>query len=163
MNISMDLSSSPLLDVIKPQPDDQRHFLILLGYIKAATDQIVTVYPELDLSTYIEIPRGEIVWAEKAVPNLVSSPTKLVINAAAPVKRITTVGRKVEAGFLSGIIASTCLPTSAAGVSIKVSVDKDLTVEHPQCPGQSGPVTNKVGASSNCRVTGLCISDGITL
>lgn len=165
MNVSMDLSSSPLLDAIMPQPDDQRRFLILLGYIKASTDQIVTVYPELDLSTYIEIPRGEIVWAEKAVPGLVSSPTKLVINAATPVKRITTTGRKVEVGFLSGMIASSCLPTSVAGVSINVSVDKDLTPEHPQCPGQSGGATSKGtgGASSNCKLTGVCISDGMTL
>lgn len=51
MNVLLELSNNPLLEAIKPQPDDQRQFLVLLGYISATTHDTVTVYPDLDLRT----------------------------------------------------------------------------------------------------------------
>ena len=103
---AVDLTTNPLFDRIKPQPDDQRKYFILIGYVAGTTKEIVTVYEDLDLSTYLEIPEPAIIWAEKAIPGQVSSPTKLVIEANAKVNRVTTAARKVEAGFLSGLIAS---------------------------------------------------------
>jgi len=160
MNVLLELSNNPLLEAIKPQRDDQRQFLVLLGYISATTHDTVTVYPELDLRTFLELPRADIVWAEKAVPGQESSPTKLVINAAARVNRVTNA--KVEAGFLSGMIASTCLPTSAAGVTVKVSVEKDILTPASACPapGPEQPTAKGAGGTSNCKLTGVCVSDG---
>jgi len=159
VDVLLELSNNPLLEAIKPQPDDQRQFLVLLGYISATTPDTVSVYPDLDLRTYLQIPRGEIVWAEKAIPGQQSSPTKLVINAAAKVNRVTS--RNVEAVFLSGMIASSCLPTSAAGVSVKVLVEKEVVPTTPTCPGGPGQhISRGSGAPSNCRLTGVCVSDG---
>jgi hypothetical protein len=160
MNVVLELSSNPLLEAIRPRSDDQRQFLVLQGYISSATPETVTVYPELDLRSFLEIPRGEIVWAEQAIPGQVSSPTKLVINAAAAVKRVTS--STVEAGFLSGMITSSCLATSAAGVSVKVEVENEAAGHGgTTCPG---PVLSRPGArtggTSNCKLTGVCISDG---
>ena len=160
MAVLLELSNNPLFEAIKPQPDDQRQFLVLIGYISATiADDTVTVYPELDLRSYLEIPRDAIVWAEKAIPGQESSPTKLVINAAARVNRVTTAARKVEADFLGGMIASTCLPTSVAGVTVKVSVDADTLKSIPICPPQSHAVSKGSGGTSNCKLTGVCVSD----
>ena len=151
-------------EVIKPQLDDQRQFLVLPGYISATTENTVTVYPELDLRSYLEIPRSEIIWAEKAIPGQESSPTKLVINATAKVNRVTTAARQVEVGFLSGMIASSCLPTSAAGVTFSVSVGKGAPTPTEPCPQPPGyAVARGTGGSSNCNVTGVCKTDGIVL
>src|SRR3954467_330681 len=100
----LDLTTNPLFEAIKPQPDDQRKFLILIGYVAGTAKEIVTIYEDLDLSTYLEVPESAIIWAEKAIPGQESSPTKLVIEANAKVNRVTTAGRKVEAGYLSGLI-----------------------------------------------------------
>ncbi len=160
MGVLLELSNNPLLEVIKPQRDDQRQFLVLMGYISATTHDTVTVYPELDLRTFLEIPRADIVWAEKAVPGQESSPTKLVINAAARVNRVTSA--KVEAGFLSGMITSTCLPTCASGVTVKVSVENEALVPASACPvpGPAQPTGKGTGGTSNCKLTGVCVSDG---
>jgi hypothetical protein len=160
MSALLELSRNPLLEKINPHPDDQRRFLVLVGYINSATKETVTVYPELDLRSYLEIPTDEIAWAEKAIPGQVSSPTKLVINAAAKVNRVTTKARHVEAGFLSGMIASTCLTTSASGATVKVVIENNPltpTVACPPPPGQA--VAKGSGGTSNCRLTGVCISD----
>lgn len=163
MSVLLELSINPLFEAIKPQPDDQRQFLVLPGYISATTEEKVTVYPELDLRSYLEIPRGEIIWAEKAIPGQESSPTKLVINATAKVTRVTTA-RQVEVGFLSGMIASTCLPSSAAGVTFSVSVGKGAPTPTEPCPQSPGHAIPKgTGGSSNCKVTGVCKTDGISL
>ena len=89
---ALDLTTNPLFETIKPQPDDQRKYLILIGYVAGTTKEIVTVYEDLDLSTYLEIPQSAIIWAEKAIPGQDSSPTKLVIEATAKVNRVTTAG-----------------------------------------------------------------------
>ncbi len=160
MNGSMDLSISPLFEAIQPKTDDQRKFLVLLGYIRATTDQTVTFYPDLDLRTYLEIPRGEIVWAEKAVPGQQASATKLVINANAQVRRVTTTARQVEVGFLSGMISSSCLPTSAAGLSLKVTLDEAFNTGS-QCNHRSSVAISKgTGGSTNLWQTSVCIDDG---
>jgi hypothetical protein len=161
MTVSIDLSTNPLFEVIKPQREDQRQFLVMLGYVRAATEQTVTVYPDLDLRMYLEIPRSQIIWAEQAVPGQQSSPTKLVINSAAEVKRFTTSGVNVEVGFLSGLISSACLPTSVGGVSVNVLVDEKLKFG-PQCirgtnPGASG---GSGVPKTNLYQTGVCIDDG---
>jgi hypothetical protein len=160
MNGLLDLSNNPLFDVLKPKPDDQRRFLILVGYISATAGDTVTVYPNLDLTSYLEIPRSEIAWAEKAIPGQECSPTKLVINGDAKVNRVTTAARRVEAGFLSGMITARSLPTSAGGVTINVSVDESTTFSAGSTCPTTGHATSKgSGPSSACRFTGLCVSD----
>jgi len=158
----LDLTTNPLFEAIKPQPDDQRKFLILIGYVAGTTKEIVTVYEDLDLSTYLEIPVSAIVWAEKAIPGQDSSPTKLVIEANARVNRVTTAARKVEAGFLSGLIASSYLTKAVRGVTIDLQIDAQTGVASSTC---SGPIVNQPRAlrlgTSNCHVSGFCVSDPI--
>jgi hypothetical protein len=158
----LDLTTNPLFETIKPQPDDQRKYLILIGYVAGTTKEIVTVYENLDLSTYLEIPQSAIVWAEKAIPGQDSSPTKLVIEATAKVDRVTTAARKVEAGYLSGLIASSYLTKAVRGVTIDLQIDGQTGVASSTC---TGPVLNQprgfpVG-TSNCHVSGFCVSDPI--
>ena len=160
----LDLTTNPLLQKIKPQPDDHRKYLILLGYVGGTVNEIVTVYEDLDLCTYLEIPQSAIVWAEKAIPGQESSPTKLVIEATARVNRVTTAGRKVEAGYLSGLIASTYLTKAVRGVTIEMQIDGQTGVASSTC---SGPVLNQPRAASthgtsNCHVSGFCVSDPIS-
>ena len=158
---AVDLTTNPLFERIKPQPDDQRKYFILIGYVAGTTKEIVTVYEDLDLSTYLEIPESAIIWAEKAIPGQDSSPTKLVIEATAKVNRVTTTSRKVEAGFLSGLIASTYLTKAVRGVTIDVQIDGQTGVASSTC---TGPVLNQPRAASthgtsNCHVSGFCVSD----
>ena len=160
----LDLTTNPLLETINPQPDDQRKFLVLIGYVAGTTKEIVTVYEDLDLSTYLEIPESAVIWAEKAIPGQESSPTKLVIEANAKVNRVTTAGRKVEAGYLSGMIASTYLTKAVRGVTIDVQVDGQTGVSTPTC---TGPVVNLPRAlsghgTSNCHVSGVCVSEPLS-
>ncbi len=159
----LDLSTNPLFETIKPQPDDQRKYLVLTGYVAGTNKKTVTVYEDLDLSTYLEIPESAIIWAEKAIPGQESSPTKLVIDSTAKVNRVTTTGRKVEAGYLSGLIASTYLTKAVRGVTIDVQIDGQTAVASPTC---TGPVLNQPRAASthgtsNCHVSGFCVSDPI--
>jgi hypothetical protein len=160
----LDLTTNPLFQTIKPQPDDQRKYLILVGYVAGTINKIVTVYENLDLCTYLEIPQSAIVWAEKAIPGQESSPTKLVIEATAKVNRVTTAGREVEAGYLSGLIASTYLTKAVPGVTIDMQIDRQTGVASSTC---SGPVLNQPRAlsthgTSNCHVSGVCVSDPIS-
>jgi hypothetical protein len=156
----IDLTTNPLLEAIKPQPDDERKFLVLNGYVAGTTKEIVTVYEDLNLSTYLEIPLSAIIWAEKEIPGQESSPTKLVIEATAKVNRVTTAGRKVEAGYLSGLIASRYLTKAARGVTIDVQIDAQTGVASSSC---TGPVLRQPRGStigtSNCHVSGFCVSD----
>jgi hypothetical protein len=159
----LDLATNPLLKVIKPTPVDDRRFLVLHGYISEVTEDTVTVYLELDLRSYLEIPRGKIEWAEKAIPVQDSSPTKLVINADAKVTRHTNTNgtKKTEEGFLRGMITSENLHTSAPGVQVNVSVVPEPFEFAPACPGGGGYATAKGAAGgSACRVTGVCKTDG---
>ncbi len=139
-----DLTTNPLLAKLAPQPDDQRQFIILIGYVlvnpsSPGEQPTVRVYPQLDLRTYLEVPIRDVVWAEKAIPGQESSPTKLVINAAALVSRATTT-KRVETGFLGGIIAASLLPTAAAGSRVNVCGNEDEVRMHPDCikPGPGG-------------------------
>ena len=84
----LDLTTNPLFQKIQPQPDDHRKYLVLIGYVAGKANDLVTVYEDLDLCTYLEIPEKAIIWAEKAIPGQESSPTKLVIEASAKVNRL---------------------------------------------------------------------------
>jgi hypothetical protein len=133
-----ELTTNPLLAKIAPQPDDQRQFIILIGYVlvdesSQGEDPTVRVYPELDLHTYLEVQIRDVVWAEKAIPGQESSPTMLVINAAAKVNRVTTT-KRVETEFLGGIIAASFLPTAASGAAVNVCGNQDDVRLHPDCP-----------------------------
>ncbi len=169
MSNSLELFTNPLLQALKPRPDDQRQFIILHGYIDTVTEQTVTIYPDLDLRCYLEIPRGEIVWAERSVPGQQSSPTKLVVSATASINRVVS-SQQVEAGYLKGAISSKSLSTSAAGLTVNILVeneDKNLVHTTPcrplsgvETPSGTGG-TGGTGGTSNCHLTGVCVSDPI--
>ncbi len=136
MSESLELTTNPVLAKIAPQPDDQRQFIILIGYVlvnesRRGEHPTVRVYPGLDLRTYLEVQRGDVVWAEKAIPGQESSPTKLVINAAAKVIRATT--KRVETGFLGGIIAASFLPTAASRVFVNAVGNLEEVFNQPDC------------------------------
>ena len=102
-----ELKTNPLLTEIAPQPNDQRQFVILIGYVlidesSQGENTTARVYPVLDLRTYLEIRIDDLVYHEKAIPGQETSPTKLVMKPSAEVKRVTTTKRPVEAEFLSG-------------------------------------------------------------
>ena len=151
-----------MFQTIKPQPDDHRKYIILIGYVAGTTNENVIVYEDLDLCTYLEIPEKAIIWAEKAIPGQESSPTKLVIEGNAKVNRVMTASRKVEAGYLSGLIASSYLTKAVRGVTIDIQLDGQNAVAAPTCPGSvtSLPRALPVG-TSNCHVSGFCVSDPI--
>ena len=118
MSDSFELTTNPLLAKLAPQPDDQRRFIILIGYVlvdesSQGEHPAARVYLDLDLRTYLEVQIRDVVWAEQAIPGQESSPTKLVLDATAQVDRVTTAARRVETEFLSGIIAADYLPTAA--------------------------------------------------
>jgi hypothetical protein len=158
----VDLTTNPLFQKIQPKPDDQRTFLVLIGYVAGITNEIVTVYEDLDLCTYLEIPEKAIIWAEKAIPGQESSPTKLVIEANTKVNRVTNAARKVEAGYLSGLIASKHLTKAVRGVTIEVQIDGQNVIAAPTCPGHLDIQTHVVPlGTSHCFVSGFCVSDPI--
>jgi len=159
MSESSELTTNPLLAKIAPQPDDQRQFIILIGYVlvdesSRGEHPTVRVYPGLDLRTYLEVQKGDVVWAEKAIPGQESSPTKLVINAAAKVNRATTT-KRVETGFLGGIIAASFLPTAASGACVKAGGSLDEVVNQPDCIKPiSGIFLNKdAGTPTGCQTS----------
>lgn len=158
----LELTTNPLFESLKPQADDQRKYLVLIGYVAGIVNEIVTVYESLDLCTYLEIPRAAIVWAEKAIPSQECSPTKLVIEATAKVNRVTTAARKIEAGFLSGLIASTFLTKAARGVTIDIQIDGQTAVAGPGCPGRFAHQTHAEPlGTSHCFLSGFCVSDPV--
>ena len=68
VNVLLELSNNPLLEAIKPRPDDQRQFLVLQGYISSTTNEIVTVYPDLDLRTSCKSPEATLYGPKRRFP-----------------------------------------------------------------------------------------------
>lgn len=156
------LSTNPLFDVIKPEVDDQRQFTVMTGYVAAVTDDLVKVYPTLDLSTYLEIPRADIVWAEPEVPGQHSSPTKLVIKGTANSRRIVSARRNVEEGFLTGLIASKNLSTAVPCVTVEVKLTPEAGpggCPPPPTHVETRSVRPGTDARTHCFATGVCFSD----
>ena len=159
MSDSMDLSQNPLLEKIKPTADDQRVFTVLTGYVDLEDNDTIRLYERLDLRTYLEIPVSEIVWAEKLVPGMQASPTLLVINGTAQARRVTSAARKVEAGYLSGLIASQYL-SSAAKAGSAAGGSKGDPDGGSACEGLA-PFCAVPHGISTCHASGVCISDPI--
>lgn len=164
MSKFFELTTNSLLVKIAPQPDDQRRFIILIGYVLAddssqVENPTVRVYPDLDLCTYLEVQIRDVVWAEKAIPGQESSPTKLVLNAAAKVNRVTTAARHVETEFLGGRIAAGFLPTAAPGAPVNLSSNQDDLTAQPDChtPVPVPPV--RAVAHTGVIQTGVCVAD----
>jgi hypothetical protein len=155
---TLDLAVNPLMDKLKPDPDnDERQFVVLHAYVAKVTPRTVTVYTNLDLSSYLEIPCGAIKWAEKVIPGQDSSPTKLVIAAGTEVKRVTT--KKIEASFLGGLVARNHLASSACGL-LSNAVLEPYGVS--SCPPATASTDAKAAPRmSGCRLTSLCYSDPI--
>jgi hypothetical protein len=159
MSDSLDLSINPVFDVIKPQSGDQRQFSVVIGYVAEVTDDHVKVYPTLDLRNYVEISRGDIIWAEKAVPGQQSSPTKLVIKSESKVRRAVP-HCSVEEGFMSGSITDGHLSKAASGVTVNVNVGTEFVT--PPCPTPT-PIVKATPTGyliqTVCHHTGVCFSD----
>jgi hypothetical protein len=131
----VELSTNPVLAEIKPpiQPYDQRHYAIVVGYIGEMTAEFVQVYPQLDLRTYLNIPRKAIVFAEQVVPNQKSSPTKLVVHSSAKVDVVKVYVRSVEAGFLTGPIATSNLGAARSDLPAGTNTTSETTASGDPC------------------------------
>jgi hypothetical protein len=150
-----ELKTNPLLTKIAPQPNDQRQFVILVGYVlidesSQAENKIARVYPVLDLRTYLEIRINDLVYHEQTIPGQETSPTKLVMKPSAKVKRVTTTVRPVEAEFLSGSIAARYLPTAASGASANITIDQDTYTPYCKGPPVHGHPSTAVWQSGVC-------------
>jgi hypothetical protein len=108
-----EITINPVIAQLKPQPQplDQRHFVVLTGFIGEVTADQIKVYPELDLRTYYTIDRKGLVFSEPADPGLASGPTKLVVEASTKVVFTQVNVRNTEAQFLGGAIATSNLST----------------------------------------------------
>lgn len=149
-----DLSISPLIPLLQAQPADSRAAVVLHGYIGDVADGVVTVYPALDLSWYWLIPEASILWAEKAVPGLQSSPTRLVVDARARIETLFATTFQSEAWFLTGGISEANL---AAAKSESAGMDKFLSGMY--CPGDQVQLcASPPGAQTGCWRSGACVS-----
>jgi hypothetical protein len=99
--------TNPMIEKLNPQPLDQRHFVVLIGYIGNVTADFIQVYPNLDLRTYYRIPNNSAVILYQAPINPAdpSSPTKFVLDASTPIEVVNVSVKTLEAGFLAGAIA----------------------------------------------------------
>jgi hypothetical protein len=159
MKYPLDLSPNPLLEKIKPTADDLRQYIVLAGYVGETENEMVRLYERLDLRTYLEIPVKDIIWAEKLVPGLEASPTFLVINAAAKGERVTSAARRVEAGYLSGLLASHYLRAAARGATVQHGREGD-SAEDSAC--DQAPFCAFPHGVSTCHASGVCVSDPVT-
>jgi hypothetical protein len=105
------ITVNPVVAQIDPQPNDQRHFVILSGFIGEVTPDLVKVYPGLDLRTFYTIPREGIAFVEQAGGGLASDPTRLVVDSSTKVEVTNVHERSIEAQFLAGAIATSTLGT----------------------------------------------------
>jgi hypothetical protein len=157
--VPMDLTVHPVLQKIKPKPCDEREFFVLTGYVGDTEDDIVRVYPTLNLGTYYEIPEDSIVAAEKVDPNQKLSRTILIVECNPRVKLVTLSVRNVEAGFLSGSITEANLgsaisQTARSYYASPVSAGNCVNPEAKTNPGSPFP-------TSRCWKNGVCASDGV--
>ncbi len=156
---SVDLSINPLIAKISPQPNDQREFKTLVGYIAERKDGVVKVYPTLDLHTFCLIPESAIIWAEKLEPGQASSPTRLVVAASARIQWVTTFVRTSDASFLTGEIVdgnlSRAKPAAAAPLPRPLEANPN---GHSCVSTGSGTCVSPPGAHTGCYRSGVCVS-----
>jgi hypothetical protein len=150
------LTVNPLIEMIDPQPDDQRSFTIMIGYIGEVTDTNVRVYPKLDLRHYVNIPKDGIKAVEKVFPDQETSPSKIVIDASAKVDLV----RNIEAGFLFGPIVDVNLGLAGAGAGAGVGLKR--RPGGPATIDPCGPIPDGGGLPpSTCNHPHACASDAI--
>jgi hypothetical protein len=157
-----DLTIHPLLAKLDPQPDDQRRFITIYGYIgPSPREGVITLYTELDLSSYLEICKDDILSAEPAVPGQCSSPTKLLVTASAQVTRVRNTRTEVALDYLSGPISGALLPKASPGPAGDLRFKFEVASPGFLCGGTGSP--NGPHPSSNCVRSGACLSDPIHL
>jgi hypothetical protein len=156
----LDLSISPVVEKLKPQPYDPRRFEIITGYISEVSEGRVRLYLTLDFQILLDIPRSAIVIAEKEQPGHTLSATRLLVEASAPIRVIKVSSYEAELGFLTGSIsaehfqegghsASQVPPESGPGEMHGVSPVVDpTTVCHPR----------PQGTHTSCYIRTLCAS-----
>ena len=109
------LNMSPVILALDPQPSDMRNFVFLEGYVGEVNDSYVQLYPKLDLRTFFKVPRGAIKFGELVDPDRATSQTRLVVDAAAQIEIVKHDTVTFDAGYLSGAIAATNLPSAEPG------------------------------------------------
>jgi hypothetical protein len=153
-----DLPVHPLIALLEPKPDDERRFIIILGYIgPTSEDGIVAVYPDLDLRSHLEISRTDILCHEPVVPGLRFCATRLVINATAQITRVENSRCQSEAAMVSGRIADGHLAKATPGEDLVKMIEKEVisrTVIHEVSTLRPNP-----HPTTHCTQTGGCTSD----
>jgi hypothetical protein len=146
-----DLTVNPVIAQLRPQPQplDQRHYVVLTGFIGEVTADQIKVYPELDLRTYYTIDRKGLAFWEPAEPGLASGPTKLVVDATTKVVLTQVSVRNTEAQFLAGAIATSNLGTVKPGPTL-VSPVPTTTGHHVIEPCVLAPHPPSVCGGSPC-------------
>jgi len=127
------LSTHPMLANIESLPENKREFVLIHGFIGKVTDDTVRLHQGPDLFHYYEIPKDEIVYAEKAVCPEGLDLTKLVLSSTT---RIT---------YVSLSRARATLP-AAALAEVVAAKNKD-----------AGKLGHDDTCPVMCRVNGHCI------
>ncbi len=153
----IELPVHPLIAKLDPKPDDERHFVTILGYIGPAPRKgVISLYPNLDLRSYLEIPVAEILFAEPAEPGLDSSPTKLIVNAEADMVHVDHSRSRIAVGFVAGPIAEANLRQAAPSHNSTLSDPSTLNLSARGC--ESIMIKPRPHPVSRCLVNGACVS-----
>jgi hypothetical protein len=105
---------NPIISRVGPKVRDQRHYVIMYGYVGEVTDDYVQIYPQLDLRAHYKVQISDIVWHEPLSPLHKSSPTIFVVKADAELEIFRVVTESVEARFISGSIAASHLRSAGS-------------------------------------------------
>jgi hypothetical protein len=157
----VDLSINPVFSRIKPQPGDQRRFVIVVGYIGEVKDGLVRVYPTLSLGTYYEIPEEEIIFAEKVNPSQKSSPTGILLDARTRIRVVQASASEIESGFLAGAITAENLGSTRRAAVAGTDVPAPAVAVNVNCPVVAGPSPYPKPPSSSCWQGAVCASDPV--
>jgi hypothetical protein len=99
----VDLTPHPLVTKLLPDLDHPHEAVVLVGYLgHSKTPDLIRLYPDLDFQTYIEIPKSAIINHSQVQSPSDVEPTKLVVDAKAPLEFVQCR----DASVLQGAIAS---------------------------------------------------------
>jgi hypothetical protein len=115
----------PLISKLVAHKDHPDSGAVLIGYVgPAGKEGFIRLYPEVDLSVFLEIPLGALIHSEPVDSSQPLSKTKLVVNASEKIAHVQVA----QASFFEGPIAS-----KSAG-SLQNVCHELSAVKTPGCP-----------------------------
>jgi hypothetical protein len=104
-----DDSFHPLVSQLAPDPNKLPNTVVLSGYPGPSRKEgFLRCYLSLDFQSYVEIPRGGILYIEPFDPSQEASPVKIIINAAS-VPTLDLV-QTLDTSFLKGSVIAAYPP-----------------------------------------------------